>query len=383
MTTANQVKDSDSLMSFLRPAPSDGDVKEWLDQVTGSTPAGQRLQESAVGAVETITERSSLGGKVSVDSVRGIIRGVKILGRESKNGREYASEAVGKAASLYEGAKVNINHPSNPNQPRDYRDRLGHLASVQNKGGELFGDLHFNPKHPLAEQLAWDAEHAPENVGLSHNVEAVVNRKSGKVVVEEIRKVLSVDVVADPATTRGLYEQDDKKSDGPTGLGQHKPPGASDAKDKGQPADDEAAKQAGHEFAKLADEYQRWMEMAAALAGHGERRRKFHELLAEFARKAKRFDDATLNSLDPSADKPSANKPDEAKEHVQRLLRDAGLDGTLGAATTAQIVEHIRRGDHAKARAIVDDYARLGGRKNPFSASPAGDAKGFAAAVCR
>ena len=58
----------------------------------------------------------------------------------------------------------------------------------------------------MAEQLAWDAEHAPENVGFSHNVEARIGRRGERVVVEAITRVQSVDLVADPATTRGLFE---------------------------------------------------------------------------------------------------------------------------------------------------------------------------------
>jgi hypothetical protein len=70
----------------------------------------------------------------------------------------------------------------------------------------LFGDLHFNPKHALAEQLLWDAEHAPENVGFSHNVLARTARHGEQTLVEAILQVQSVDLVADPATTRGLFE---------------------------------------------------------------------------------------------------------------------------------------------------------------------------------
>ena len=70
----------------------------------------------------------------------------------------------------------------------------------------LFADFHFNPKHALTEQLLWDAEHAPENVGFSHNVQARTSRRGEEVVVEAILSVESVDLVADPATTRGLFE---------------------------------------------------------------------------------------------------------------------------------------------------------------------------------
>ena len=54
--------------------------------------------------------------------------------------------------------------------------------------------------------MLWDAEHAPENVGFSHNVEARTARRGEEVVVEAITRVQSVDLVADPATTRGLFE---------------------------------------------------------------------------------------------------------------------------------------------------------------------------------
>jgi hypothetical protein len=137
-----------------------------------------------------------------------LIRGVKILGLESRNGRSYMPEALAAAAALYEGAKVNVNHPrSAAAAPRDYQDRLGSIRGVSFRSGEgLFADLHYNPKHALAEQLAWDAEHAPEHVGFSHNVEARTTQREGRTVVEAILAVQSVDLVADPATTSGLFE---------------------------------------------------------------------------------------------------------------------------------------------------------------------------------
>ena len=150
----------------------------------------------------------SRGASMRVDAQAGVIRGVKVLGLESRNGRTYLPEALAQAARLYEDAKVNVNHPKgNPAGPRDYQDRIGTIHGVAMRPGEgLFGDFHFNPKHALAEQLMWDAEHAPENVGFSHNVEARTSRRGDRVVVEAIVRVQSVDLVADPATTRGLFE---------------------------------------------------------------------------------------------------------------------------------------------------------------------------------
>ena len=150
----------------------------------------------------------SRGLALRVDRPAGIIRGVKILGLESQNGRSYLPEALSEATPLYEGAKVNVNHPKTaPGAARDYQDRIGAIRNVAVRGGEgLFADFHFNPQHALAGQLAWDAEHAPENVGFSHNVLARTARRGDRIVVESITKVQSVDLVADPATTRGLFE---------------------------------------------------------------------------------------------------------------------------------------------------------------------------------
>jgi hypothetical protein len=146
--------------------------------------------------------------RLRVDREAGVIRGVKLLGLASRNGRRYREGALIEAVALYEGAKVNINHPKgHPLSPRDYQDRLGVVRGVQFRSGEgLFGDLHFNPKHALSEQLVWDAEHAPQNVGMSHNVLARTSRDGDDTVVEAITKVQSIDLVADPATTSGLYE---------------------------------------------------------------------------------------------------------------------------------------------------------------------------------
>ncbi|MGQ9576480.1 MAG: hypothetical protein ACUVUC_14300 [Thermoguttaceae bacterium] len=158
---------------------------------------------------ETLQEFvSSRGVAIRVDRAASVIRGVKILGLESRNGRTYLPEALAQAAALYEDARVNVNHPKgDPLAPRDYQDRIGAIRNVVFRPGEgLFGDFHFNPKHALAEQLVWDAEHAPDSVGFSHNVEARTRRSGQGVVVEAILRVQSVDLVADPATSRGLFE---------------------------------------------------------------------------------------------------------------------------------------------------------------------------------
>ncbi len=170
---------------------------------------------------ETLQEYvDSRGVAMRVDRATAVVRGVKVLGLRSRNHRSYPGETLTQAVRLYEGAKVHVNHPKGPLAgPRDYQDRIGAIRDVVYRPGEgLFADFHFNPKHALAEQLLWDAEHAPENVGLSHNVEARTRSEDGQTVVEEILKVQSVDLVADPATTRGLFEAAEEAGASVAGL---------------------------------------------------------------------------------------------------------------------------------------------------------------------
>ena len=145
---------------------------------------------------------------VRIDRDEGVLYGVKIIGCKSRNRREYPNGTLREAIPLYENSKVNLDHPEgDPRKPRSYQDRFGVIRNIvlrENDG--LFADFRFNPKHAVAEQLLWDAQNAPENVGFSHNVEAIVRKEDGHVIVEKILAVRSVDLVADPATTAGLFE---------------------------------------------------------------------------------------------------------------------------------------------------------------------------------
>jgi len=158
----------------------------------------------------TITE--SLSNNVSVVREEGVIKNVKLIGFESKNGRSYPPSVLKAAVHLYEGAKVNIDHPErDPAQPRKYSERFGVIRNVRFVEGQgNFGDFHFNPKHSLAEQVCWDAEHNPEALGFSHNAFLKVGSvKQGKEVIEQIVSIRSMDLVADPATTKSLFESEE------------------------------------------------------------------------------------------------------------------------------------------------------------------------------
>ncbi len=50
------------------------------------------------------------GNRLTVDRARGVIPGVKLLGRVSKKGHEYPPAVMAKALPLYAGMRVNVNH---------------------------------------------------------------------------------------------------------------------------------------------------------------------------------------------------------------------------------------------------------------------------------
>jgi hypothetical protein len=177
-------------------------------------PSGQPKEAMTATATQKtisakITEGLATGTRV--DRTSGVIRGVKLIGFESRNNRIYPAKVLKEAVHLYEGAKVNIDHPERgPGQERKYSDRFGAIKNVrfvENQG--LYGDFHFNPHHPMTEQVLWDAENNPEALGFSHNATLRLGKpQGGKEVIESIIQIRSMDLVADPATTTSLFESE-------------------------------------------------------------------------------------------------------------------------------------------------------------------------------
>jgi hypothetical protein len=145
-----------------------------------------------------------------VDLTEGVIYGAKILGRISKNGREYSDKALHDGLRLYEGSVINIDHPDakEGNKPRGFMEGLAVINKTYMKEGEPYGDLHFIKAHPdTASILEW-ASRFPDKFGLSHNADGNEVSKGGKRIVESLDRVISVDVVRNPATVKGLFESE-------------------------------------------------------------------------------------------------------------------------------------------------------------------------------
>lgn len=148
-----------------------------------------------------------------VDRESGILRNVKILGFTSRNGRRYLPEAMREGFKLYENKVVNKNHDRENGNDRDIDDRIGRIVNARFIEGEgIFGDVELLKSHPMYERLMESAEKMPNCMGFSHLADCARKRVGGVDEVIKIRKVYSVDLVANPATTTSLAESEEKKS---------------------------------------------------------------------------------------------------------------------------------------------------------------------------
>lgn len=151
--------------------------------------------------VERATAPFSAG--VAVNREAGTIGNVLICGFDSANGRTYPAEVFRRDYRAYEGARVNCDHARDSTVDR----RLGWFSDVRvGEDGKPRGTLHVLKSHPMADRVFEAAERNPSLYGFSHVAMCETKQHRGKEIVEAIKSVESIDLVADAATTRSLFE---------------------------------------------------------------------------------------------------------------------------------------------------------------------------------
>lgn len=141
--------------------------------------------------------------EATADHTQSVVRNVVLLGAESRNGYRYAHAAMEQAAPLYEGRPVFIDHPETQPTQRKLRNYAGQVVGPRFENDRLRGDLKL--LGPNASWLLELIEAAPRDIGMSHVV--LARRSAQGATVEQIDRVLSVDIVAFPATTQSFREQ--------------------------------------------------------------------------------------------------------------------------------------------------------------------------------
>lgn len=141
-----------------------------------------------------------------VDTEKGVIYGVKFLGRQSAHGREYPPESTKPSLRLFEGRPSYANHPAKPNEARDVRTLIGWTRNPEERPDGIYGEFHYLKSDPTAVKVAEAAERFPSVLGFSQVADIQVRKDGSRQIVESIDYVASVDLVAEGATTKGIFE---------------------------------------------------------------------------------------------------------------------------------------------------------------------------------
>ena len=160
---------------------------------------------------KTVTSEVSFDFEsVQVDEEAGIIRNVLVCGCESKNGYNFGPDAFGDDArvkSLYDGLPVCINHSKENPLGRSVQEVAGFLSSPRrNTANQVFADIQVEDSIDCGVDLIKLAKKRRRNIGLSHTAKYRMSR-DGKT-VDRVEKVITVDVVVNPATTQSFFEQE-------------------------------------------------------------------------------------------------------------------------------------------------------------------------------
>ncbi len=154
--------------------------------------------------------RESSGSKpTKVDWENGIIYGVKVLAESSRNGFVYPRSTREKAHKILENLRVNLDHLTKGSKSDvPLAARFGKLINVREGANGTYADLRFNVEHKYAKSIAYAAEHMPDTLGMSINGIGYGTKKDGqgRTIVDEINRLRSCDVVADPGSTHSLFE---------------------------------------------------------------------------------------------------------------------------------------------------------------------------------
>lgn len=145
----------------------------------------------------------------AIDEEAGIVRGVKLIGTVSSNGRKYPADVLSAAKPMYEGFGIDLDHVEQGS--RKVEQGFGRARNVVQREDGLYADVEYLKSHPFAAQFVERAKRMPEQLGMSHSVFAEIRKDGDTEVVESIERLDSLDLVRRPATTKGLFESKKNK----------------------------------------------------------------------------------------------------------------------------------------------------------------------------
>lgn len=145
-----------------------------------------------------------------------MIKGVALLGGVAKRGKNSYSYPVrtmetAVRAGKYDNCRCFINHPTDKEMNSGRRDLNSLAGMVKNprvESGKIKGDVMLLPDQ-FGNKFYDIAKLMPEAASCSHIADGKLKREGNNMFVEEIKEVLSVDLVVQGATTQNVFESKD------------------------------------------------------------------------------------------------------------------------------------------------------------------------------
>ena len=322
----------------------------------------------------------------SVDEEAGVIRGLKLCGLQSDNGRDYDPECLRAAVPLYEGKPCYVNHCTSQ---RDVRDDIGVWRNCRFlEGLGIVGDLYYDKDSEDAKRLVYRAKKLHENVGFSHDAKTdpkYIELRGKRPTVVKIEEIKSIDYVAGPATADGLYEDTAVKQTVKSILESQELTGNRKAWLTRLLEDDMAAEPASAEVpngggmeaalqaavnAILADTGIDWSEKAKRIATWIKTHEKMTAKAEPEAPVAEACDDKKVAEMD------GENKDDKEKATEARIAKLESelaiarlLEGSTFKPSKEQLADLMEQTDAGKRRRLFDAYAAASKVKATMSKS--------------
>jgi hypothetical protein len=171
---------------------------------------GEQVEEFREAFDNLFTEST----KVVIKDDSAIIRGIVVLSRYSLNRREYPDRVQESAVPIFEGAKAYIDHlpDGQEDNARGVRDLIGTYRNLRfdKEAHKTIADLHLSLTGDVKEHILPHAKANPNIMGCSIVAAGVINKEG---VVQKITACRSIDLVSEPATTKGLFEQHNHRTE--------------------------------------------------------------------------------------------------------------------------------------------------------------------------
>jgi hypothetical protein len=144
--------------------------------------------------------------ELQIDREARRVTGVALTSEHSRNGYRYLPEALAEAVTCYNQKPIFLDHGRVPVKPqeRSARDLVGTVTNARFTQGVIKADIDVFATEAGDTFLALVSANAP-GVGMSHVV--LAEKSADGATVTAIHDVVSVDVVAFPATTTTFREQ--------------------------------------------------------------------------------------------------------------------------------------------------------------------------------